>query len=80
VLGYPTMSTTKKPSLMLSSRSSISLLSANEIRLAYGYQNLLDGVLRLLSATDLLDGVTLAIAAGEKIGLVGRNGCGKTSF
>ena len=43
------------------------LLSANEIRLAYSYQN-------------LLDGVTLAVAAGEKVGLVGRNGCGKTSL
>ena len=43
------------------------LLSANEIRLAYSYQN-------------LLDGVTLALAAGEKVGLVGRNGCGKTSL
>ncbi|MCX6868032.1 MAG: ABC-F family ATP-binding cassette domain-containing protein [Verrucomicrobia bacterium] len=43
------------------------LLSANEIRLAYGYQT-------------LLDGVTLAIRAGEKIGMVGRNGCGKTSL
>ncbi len=43
------------------------LLSANEIRLSYGYQN-------------LLDGVTLAVAAGEKIGMVGRNGCGKTSL
>jgi ATP-binding cassette subfamily F protein uup len=43
------------------------LLSANEIRLTYGYQA-------------LLDGVTLAVAAGEKIGMVGRNGCGKTSL
>ena len=43
------------------------LLSANEIRLAYGLQT-------------LLDGVTLAVAAGEKVGLVGRNGCGKTSL
>lgn len=43
------------------------LLSANEIRLAYSYQN-------------LLDGVTIAVASGEKVGLVGRNGCGKTSF
>ncbi|MGE9270446.1 MAG: ABC-F family ATP-binding cassette domain-containing protein [Verrucomicrobiales bacterium] len=43
------------------------LLSANEIRLAYGPQT-------------LLDGVTLAVAAGEKVGLVGRNGCGKTSL
>ena len=45
----------------------MSLLSANEIRLAYGHQT-------------LLDGVTLAIDAGEKAGLVGRNGCGKTSL
>ncbi len=43
------------------------LLSASEIRLAYSYQT-------------LLDGVTLAISAGEKVGLVGRNGCGKTSL
>jgi ATP-binding cassette subfamily F protein uup len=43
------------------------LLSANEIRLSYSYQN-------------LLDGVTLAVASGEKVGLVGRNGCGKTSL
>jgi len=45
----------------------VSLLSANELRLAYGNQT-------------LLDGVTLAVAAGEKAGLVGRNGCGKTSL
>lgn len=45
----------------------MTLLSANEIRLAYGHQV-------------LLDGVTLAVAAGEKVGLVGRNGCGKTSL
>ncbi|MDB6078564.1 MAG: ATPase component of transporter with duplicated ATPase domain [Akkermansiaceae bacterium] len=43
------------------------LLSANEIKLSYGYQT-------------LLDGVTLAVSAGEKVGLVGRNGCGKTSL
>ncbi|MGC6425968.1 MAG: ABC-F family ATP-binding cassette domain-containing protein [Akkermansiaceae bacterium] len=43
------------------------LLSASELRLAYGPQT-------------LLDGVTLAVAAGEKVGLVGRNGCGKTSL
>ena len=46
---------------------SVTLFSANEIRLAYGHQT-------------LLDGVTLAIAAGEKVGLVGRNGCGKSSL
>jgi len=45
----------------------VTLFSANEIRLAYGHQT-------------LLDGVTLAIAAGEKVGLVGRNGCGKSSL
>lgn len=43
------------------------LLSANELRLAYGHQT-------------LLDGVTLAVSAGEKVGLIGRNGCGKTSL
>lgn len=43
------------------------LLSASELRLAFGPQT-------------LLDGVTLAVAAGEKVGLVGRNGCGKTSL
>ncbi|MDA7868074.1 ABC-F family ATP-binding cassette domain-containing protein [Akkermansiaceae bacterium] len=45
----------------------MTLFSANELRLAYGHQT-------------LLNGVTLAIAAGEKVGLVGRNGCGKTSL
>jgi ATP-binding cassette subfamily F protein uup len=43
----------------------------------------------VLSVTDLqlsfgsdpiLDGATLAVNAGEKVGLVGRNGCGKSSF
>lgn len=43
------------------------LLSANELTLAYGHQN-------------LLNGVTLAVEAGEKVGMVGRNGCGKTSL
>jgi ATP-binding cassette subfamily F protein uup len=43
------------------------LLSANDLRLAYSLQV-------------LLDGVTVAVAAGEKVGLVGRNGCGKTSL
>jgi ATP-binding cassette subfamily F protein uup len=44
-----------------------SLLSANELSLSYGKQT-------------LLTGVTLAVAPGEKVGLVGRNGCGKTSL
>ncbi len=43
------------------------LLSANELTLSYGNQR-------------LLEGVTLAVAPGEKVGLVGRNGCGKTSL
>ena len=44
-----------------------SLLSAQELKLSYGSQL-------------LLNGVTLTVAPGEKVGLVGRNGCGKTSL
>ncbi|TAG09940.1 MAG: ABC transporter ATP-binding protein [Verrucomicrobia bacterium] len=44
-----------------------SLLSASEIRLRYAYHA-------------LLEGATLAVSSGEKVGLVGRNGCGKTSL
>ena len=43
------------------------LLSANDLALAYGHQH-------------LLLAVTLAVSPGEKVGLVGRNGCGKTSL
>lgn len=43
------------------------LLSANELTLSYGSER-------------LLEGVTLSVAPGEKVGLVGRNGCGKTSL
>lgn len=43
------------------------LLTANELALAYGYQR-------------LLESVTLTLGEGEKVGLVGRNGCGKTSL
>jgi ATP-binding cassette subfamily F protein uup len=43
------------------------MLSANELTLNYGNQH-------------LLQGVTLAVNEGEKVGLVGRNGCGKTSL
>ena len=44
-----------------------SLISAQDLRLAYGRQR-------------LLDGVSMTVAPGEKVGLVGRNGCGKTSL
>lgn len=43
------------------------LLSATGLALSYGNQL-------------LLEEVTLAVSAGEKVGLVGRNGCGKTSL
>lgn len=43
------------------------LLTANDLALAYGHQR-------------LLQAVTLSIAPGEKVGLLGRNGCGKTSL
>jgi ATP-binding cassette subfamily F protein uup len=46
---------------------SAALLSANELSLSYGSQN-------------LLEAVTVAVSPGEKVGLVGRNGCGKTSL
>lgn len=43
------------------------LLSANDLALAYGHQR-------------LLQAVTLSVGPGEKVGLVGRNGSGKTSL
>ncbi|HZR19171.1 MAG TPA: ABC-F family ATP-binding cassette domain-containing protein [Verrucomicrobiae bacterium] len=43
------------------------LLTANDLALAYGHQC-------------LLQAVTLSVAPGEKVGLLGRNGCGKTSL
>jgi ABC transport system ATP-binding/permease protein len=52
---------------MVRMSSAANLLTAHELHLAYGYQK-------------LLAGVTLAVGAGEKVGLVGRNGCGKTSL
>lgn len=44
-----------------------SLVSSSDVRLAYGSQV-------------LLAGVSLTVSPGEKVGLVGRNGCGKTSL
>ncbi|HWH70151.1 MAG TPA: ATP-binding cassette domain-containing protein, partial [Candidatus Sulfotelmatobacter sp.] len=49
------------------SASAPTLLAANDLALAYGYQR-------------LLEAVTLTVAPGEKVGLVGRNGCGKTTL
>lgn len=43
------------------------ILSAFELRLSFGNHL-------------VLEDATLAICAGEKVGLVGRNGCGKSSF
>ncbi|MEM7600676.1 MAG: ABC-F family ATP-binding cassette domain-containing protein [Verrucomicrobiota bacterium] len=43
------------------------VLSATELNLSFGND-------------PILDGATLAVYAGEKVGLVGRNGCGKSSF
>jgi ATP-binding cassette subfamily F protein uup len=43
------------------------LLTANDLALAYGHQR-------------LLEAVALSVAPGEKVGLLGRNGCGKTSL
>ncbi len=45
----------------------MSLLTAANLQLSYGTQI-------------VLDGATLAVEPGEKIGMVGRNGCGKTSL
>jgi ABC transport system ATP-binding/permease protein len=40
----------------------------------------LDGVTKTLKDTPLFEHVTLGIDTGEKIGFVGRNGCGKSTF
>jgi ABC transport system ATP-binding/permease protein len=44
-----------------------SFLSAKDLTLSFGPQR-------------LLEGVTFSVAPGEKVGLVGRNGCGKTTL
>ena len=46
---------------------SISIASASELCVSYSSQT-------------VLDGATLALHEGERIGLVGRNGCGKSTF
>jgi len=43
------------------------LINAHEVALAYGHHKLLESVI-------------LTVGPGEKVGLVGRNGCGKTSL
>jgi ATP-binding cassette subfamily F protein uup len=43
------------------------LLSVNTLQVTFGYQH-------------LLEDVTLSVLPGEKVGLVGRNGCGKTTL
>jgi ABC transport system ATP-binding/permease protein len=43
------------------------IISATDLCLSYGHD-------------ELLDSASLAIHAGDKAGLVGRNGCGKSSF
>ncbi len=45
----------------------MSLLEASRIEKSFG-------------ANTVLDGVSLRLAYGQKIGLVGRNGCGKTTL
>ena len=40
----------------------------------------LTGVTKTLADMPLFEDVTLGIDAGERIGFVGRNGCGKSTF
>ncbi len=43
------------------------ILAATNIELAYGDRR-------------ILDGVSLSVEPGERVGMVGRNGCGKSSL
>src|SRR5690349_16073254 len=56
----------KPPSFMAES-SSNAIVSASELVVRYGTQT-------------VLDRATLTIHDGERVGLVGRNGCGKSTF
>ncbi len=40
----------------------------------------LDGISKSLGESPLFEGVSLGIDSGDRIGFVGRNGCGKSSF
>ncbi len=57
----------KLPSISIVPRMSDSIVSASELCVSY-------------SSHTVLDGATLAIQQGDRIGLVGRNGCGKSTF
>ncbi len=52
---------------MADTSATSALFSASQLTLSFGNQV-------------ILDGATLAVNPGEKVGLVGRNGCGKSSF
>ncbi|MDG2123671.1 MAG: ABC-F family ATP-binding cassette domain-containing protein, partial [Verrucomicrobiales bacterium] len=52
---------------MATALKSDAVFSATELGLSFGLQQ-------------ILDGATVAVYPGEKVGLVGRNGCGKSSF
>jgi len=52
---------------MSTAPTSSAIASAKDLCVQFGYQK-------------VLDGATLAIQKGERIGLVGRNGCGKSTF
>src|SRR5690606_31899227 len=55
------------PSMAPPANQNDAVLSASELHLSFGNQA-------------VLDAATLAVYPGEKVGLVGRNGSGKSSF